>query len=26
VARSAPTTFELLVPEHQARTAEFAVR
>jgi signal transduction histidine kinase len=27
VARSAPTTFELLVPEHQPRsTAEFAVR
>jgi signal transduction histidine kinase len=26
VARSTPTTFELLVPEHQPRTAEFAVR
>jgi signal transduction histidine kinase len=26
VARAAPTTFELLVPEHQARSAEFAVR
>jgi signal transduction histidine kinase len=26
VARAAPTTFELLVPEHQPRSAEFAVR
>ena len=26
VARSAPTTFELLVPEHEPRPAEFAVR